>query len=277
MLWLPAVILLSFGFGQLFKWSQRRGCYAPMVVSVNYLVLAASLAIYYGLRGELFLTPPILMVGTVTGAIFIVSMLAMTRALEIADVGAVLTSFRLAILLPIVAAVWLWNETATASQLAGILLALISLVLMTWGKNGSSRDSRGHLLLIFLVFILQGLSQICIHWVHHAGLDAQRQLVLLVTALTAGLFGSLYILGKGQRPTGKDLTMGAGIGLFNLVALMAILTALSKIQGTIFFPLQGCAVVIMDNLFAHFIWRESLSRSALAGAGLGALSMLLIL
>jgi drug/metabolite transporter (DMT)-like permease len=277
LLWLPAVILLSFGFGQLFKWSQRRGCCAPIVVSVNYLVLAASLALYYGLRGELFFTPPILMVGAVTGATFIVSMFAMTRALEIADVGAVLTSFRLAILLPIGAAVWLWNETATASQFAGILLALISLVLMTWGKNGSSKDSSSHLLLIFLVFILQGLSQICIHWVHHAGLDAQRQLVLLVTALTAGLLGSLSIVAKGQRPTGKDLTMGAGIGLFNLVALIAILTALSKVQGTIYFPLQGCAVVIMDNLFAHFIWKESLSHSALVGAGLGALSMLLIL
>ena len=46
---------------------------------------------------------------------------------------------------------------------------------------------------------------------------------------------------------------------------------------TVFFPLQGCAVVIMDNLFAHFFWKEPLGRSAMAGAALGAISMLLIL
>ena len=276
--WLPIVFLLSFGFGQLFKFSQRRGCYAPTVVSVNYLVLSATLFIYLRLQGDLVLTHPVIGIGFLTGCAFIVSMFIMTRALEIADVGAVLTSFRLAILMPIVAAIWLWGETSTYSQTAGIALALISLVLMTRGKSSTHNISgKGHLVLILLVFCLQGLSQICLHWVHYAGLDDQRQLVLLVTALTAGTFGTIAVTIKRRRPTADDLTMGTGIGLFNLVALIAILTALSQVQGTIFFPLQGCAVVIMDNLFAHFFWKEPLGRPAMAGAGLGALSMLLIL
>lgn len=276
--WLPIVFLLSFGFGQLFKFSQRRGCYAPTVVSVNYLVLSATLIIYLGLRGDLVLTRPLLEVGFLTGCAFIISMFIMTRALEIADVGVVLTSFRLAILMPIVASVWLWKETSTYSQVAGIALALVSLVLMTRGKSHTRNLSRsGHLLLIFLVFCLQGISQICLRWVHYAGLDDQRQLVLLVTAFTAGAFGTIAVIFKRRRPTADDLTMGAGIGLFNLIALLAVLTALSQVQGTVFFPLQGCAVVIMDNLFAHFYWKEPLTRPAMAGAGLGALSMLLIL
>ena len=40
MSWLIAACLLSFGFGQLWKWSQRRGLSAPAVISTNYLVIA---------------------------------------------------------------------------------------------------------------------------------------------------------------------------------------------------------------------------------------------
>ena len=34
-IWLVLAVLSSFGFGQLFKWSQRRGYYAPVVVTTN--------------------------------------------------------------------------------------------------------------------------------------------------------------------------------------------------------------------------------------------------
>lgn len=37
---------------------------------------------------------------------------------------------------------------------------------------------------------------------------------------------------------------------------------------------SGCGVVLVDNLFAHYVWKERLGRSG--RAGLGALSMLLI-
>ena len=248
------------------------------MVSVNYLVLAGTLIPYYWVQGKLILTGPVLEVGVLTGCTFVIAMLVMTRALEIADVAAVLTAFRLGILLPIAIAVWLWGETASTLQIAGITLALLSLILMTRGKNTTgARTSNGHLLLVLLVFGLQGLSQTCLRWVHYADLDPQRQLVLLVTALTAGLLGAFYVVICGHRPQRADLAMGAGIGLFNLICLVVILTALTQVQGTVFFPLQGCAVVIMDNLFAHFFWKEPLGRTAVTGAALGAISMLLIL
>ena len=69
---------------------------------------------------------------------------------------------------------------------------------------------------------------------------------------------------------------GGGIGLYNLFALAVILTALSQVSSAIFFPMMGCTVVIMDNLFAHFVWKESLSRTAVCGVALGLVSILLV-
>lgn len=140
MIWLVPGLLLSFGFGQLFKLAQRRGCYAPAVVSANYLTTALLLLFYHLLAGRLDPAPLALEVGVFTGITFIGAMLLMTRGLEFVAVGAVLTSFRLAILIPIWASVYLWGESLSPVQFGGIALSLVALVLMTRGGT-----SGGHL------------------------------------------------------------------------------------------------------------------------------------
>ena len=128
-----------------------------------------------------------------------------------------------------------------------------------------------------LVFSTQGLGQICLRWVHYAGLDEQRLTVLMTCAATAGIVGGAVVLAQGYRPNGRDLRMGIGIGLFNLFALGTILAALSDLDGTLFFPVNGCLVVLLDGLFAHFWWRERLGQLGAFGVGLAALAMLLVL
>ena len=276
--WLILSLFFSFGFGQLFKWSQRCGCNAPTVVSTNYLVLAGVLIAYYLIRGELVLTMPILKVGGITGVAFIISMLVMTRALEIADVSAVLTAFRLSIVVPILTSVWIWGEVVSTVQVIGLFLTIVSLFLMTRGNKAEVKlTGLATLGLVAAIFSLQGFSHATMGWIHYAGLDPQRQLVLLVISFVAGSLGTVYIVLRRIRPRPRDLAMGTGIGLYNLVALFLTLTALSKVSGTLFFSLQGCAVVMMDNFFAHYYWKEKLSRPAKIGALIGAFAMLLVL
>ena len=287
MLWLVLSVFASFLFGQLFKYSQRRGCNAPIVVSTNYLVLGLVLLGYYLGTGGLVITGPILKIGAATGIAFIVSLLVMTRAMEIADVAGVLTAFRLSILVPIAVSVFVWGVLITPMQVVGILLAGAALFCMTRGdtsrSNADSARINDHLSgnralwLLLAIFALQGIGHSCVNWIHHDGLDPEWMLVLLVVAFTAGGFGSLVILLKRYTPRSKDLMMGTAIGLFNLGALGIMLTALATVPSTIFWSVQGCAVVMMDNFCAQFIWRERLSAPAKIGAGLGALSMLLVL
>ena len=277
MFWLIAACLLSFGFGQLWKWSQRRGLSAPAVISTNYLVIATTLMLYFHWRGTLSFSEPVLLVGGATGLSFIISMLVMTHALATVQVGIVLTSFRLSILVPIAYGIFAWGESASAFQFLGIALALFSLVLMTWQPSTTQAPGADNaLLLIATIFALQGISHCCLRWVHYADLDPLRMHVLCITALTAGLLGALFVVCRRRRPTSRELAMGLGIGLFNLVALGASLTALSHFQGTLFFPISGSAVVILDNLCARYIWREAFSRTGLFGVGVGGVSMLLI-
>ena len=279
MLWLLLAAGLSFGFGQLFKWSQRRRCHAPTVVSTNYLVMAVVLAAWHFWSGNDFAAPASITVGASMGLAFIVAMLIMTAALERAPVAMVLTSFRLAILVPIVVSVWIWGETLSLIQAAGIGLALVALTLITSSRASTATGPVGPkaLGLGLVVFGTQAVGQVCLRWVHYAGLDEQRLTVLMTCAATAGGLGALFVLLQRYRPRAKDLRMGIGIGLFNMVCLATILFALSQLDGTIFFPVSGCLIVVMDAAFAHFWWQEKLSRVGVSGAVLGALAMLLVM
>lgn len=277
MFWLPIACLLSFGFAQLFKWSQRRGCRGPIVVSANYLMLACVLALYLLVSDRLELAPGIIKIGIITGVVFVTSMFVMTRALEITDVAGVLTAFRMSIILPIGLAVWLWDERANPLQVAGILLSLLALYLMTHNPGPHHRIKGACALgLLMSVFILQGLAQTCMRWVHYAGLSPDLVKVLAVTGLTAGMAGAMFSLLSGRRPTRPELIMGGGIGLFSAMALTSNLIALSRIPGTIYFPIMGSAVVLLDNLSAHFLWKEPFKKAGIAGVFLAIVAILLV-
>ena len=71
--------------------------------------------------------------------------------------------------------------------------------------------------------------------------------------------------------------MGAGIGLYNTIALGFTLTALSKFPGTQFFPIMGVSVVMLDVVVAHLVWKEPLSLPAKIGAGVSIAAIILVM
>ncbi len=280
MYWLTLSCLLEFGFAQLFKHAQRRGYYAPVVVSTNYLALAAALGLYLGLTGQLDLSPQVLKVGLTTGVVFICSMSIMTKSLNVVNVAAVLIAFRMSIIVPIFLAVWLWDEPISGYQVAGIVVALLGLWMLTRGADsthGARARGRRALAIVVIVFGTQGISQSCIRWVHHAGLDDRLMQVLLVVGLTAGTLGMGFIALQRYRPSRAEVGTGVGIGLYNLVALLVILTTLARMDAVVYFPVTGCTVVILDGLVAHLFWKERLNYLAWLGAGLVAMAMVLVL
>ena len=277
-IWLPLPLLMEFGFGQLFKWAEQRRCYAPTVVATNYLVLASILLGYLGATGDLQVPAAAVGVGVVTGLVFISSMLLMTRLLGSLRVASVLTAFRLAIVVPVGLGVLLWGEPLDGLQVLGLGLALVAVLLMSQHAGHQTDVSRlAALGLLILVFSVQGMSSSCLRWVHYAGLDEAYLQVLMVIGFTAGTIGAILVLWRSRRRLrGFDVGVGAGIGVYNLLALMTILTALKQVPGTVFFPLMGCSVVILDNLTAPLLWKEPLSRAVVMGVALGVVGIALV-
>jgi drug/metabolite transporter (DMT)-like permease len=275
--WLFLAAILDFGFVQFFKLGERRGYYGPVVVVANYFTVAATIGTYLLFTDQWTFAEGTVETGLVTGVLFISSMLLMNHALTIAPVGSVLSAFRIAIIVPVFFGVYLWDEPLASAQAVGLLLALLALVLMTPRSQTHARFTGIRAFgLLALICFWQGLSHTSLRSVHYKGLDESFLQVLMLTGLTSGLIGTAFILLKKLRPLLPEVKLGIFIGAYNAVALCVILTALSKLPGTLFFPALGCSVVLFDNLFAHFYWREPLNRPAMAGVGIAILALALV-
>jgi drug/metabolite transporter (DMT)-like permease len=275
--WLFLSVILDFGFVQFFKLGERRGYYGPVVVTTNYITVAIGIGAYLLLTDSWILPERTIETGFVTGFLFISSMLLMNFALTIAPVGSVLSAFRIAIIVPVFFGVYLWDEPLEVTQAVGLLLALFALVLMTPKAKVNARFTGFRAFgLLGLICLWQGFSHTSLRSVHYKGLDDAFLQVLMLTGATAGLIGAIFILLKKGRPTLPAVKLGVFIGAYNAGALCVILTALSKLPGTLFFPVMGCSVVLLDNLFAHFYWHERLNRPAMAGVCVAILALALV-
>ena len=264
--------------GQLFKWASQHRCYAPTVVSTNYWVLASILLLYLGFTGQLQVPVGAVKVGAITGIVFISSMLLMTRLLRTFRVASVLTAFRLAIVVPVGLGVLLWNEPLGDLQLLGLGLALVAVLLMSAARWAPDQ-----------CFALACHRATAIGFQYPrdehvlSALGALRRLGRCVFTSAHGhrlyrwdYWGDLCFMGGTAAHSAFRFAVGAGIGVYNLLALMAVLTALKHVPGTVFFPLVGCGVVILDNVTAPLLWKEPISRAAVLGVGVGVLAVILV-
>jgi hypothetical protein len=276
--WLILAVLADFGFVQLFKLGQQRQHAAPVVVAANYLTLGLCLAIY--LLVTQAKAPPVaaIALGCGTGVFFIATMLLLNHTLTLAPVGAVLTSFRMSIVLPLAMGVWIWNEPLSLLQALGLALALAALALMPAGGSAQRLASVPRMLgLLASIFVLQGICNTALRAVHYLGWDDFFLYILMAAGFTGGALGLVYLRLRQVRATRAAVLFGAGIGAYNAISTPIVLTALSHFPGTTYFPIAGCGMVILDNLFAHFYWREPLSRIALLGVGVAITSLVVIL
>ena len=145
---------------------------APVVVSMNYVTMAAALGVFHLFRTGFDFRAATVQVGMITGAAFVSSMFIMTRALRNLSVAPVLTAFRMSVVIPVILSVQIWGEEISFSQAAGVGSALLAVGLMARGAPATTHvGSWIHLCLVPVVFCAQGVSHSCLRWVHYAGLD----------------------------------------------------------------------------------------------------------
>jgi multidrug transporter EmrE-like cation transporter len=276
--WLLLAVLMDSVFGQAFKLGQRRGFAAPWVVGGSFLSLGICLSLFLAFRGSSFPPLNVVLLGLVMGSMFLIAMLIYNHALHKAPVGMVVTTFRMGIVIPMVIGVAVWDESLTILQGLGVSLAIFALFLMTRPKGATSWLPNKELMgLLLILFGMQGLCYTLMRGVEYWGFGEHHIALLAVIGLTGGGLGFSYANFKGGQHRRKSSAFGVLIGAYNSFTLPVILIALSYLPGTQYFPLAACGAVILDNLCAHFIWRENLTTLNVAGVITALVSLILII
>ena len=300
MIYLVLAVVCSVAIAVIFKISERRGLNRVALLTVNYAVAFAVagglLATGVGaVEGELALSPGLLGLGVLTGALFIGGFVLFSYAIFVAGMSLATGVMRLAVALPFLASWFVWGEVPSIAQGLGLAVAGAAFFLIarrnapasaahvvpTDPPAGAHADPVRVVGVLALLFLAGGTVDIAMKTfdeVYAAG-NSRALFLLMVFGVAFGI-GLVLVLKRGLKtgdwPRGATIGWGLVLGIVNYGSAEFILQAIARLSGPFVFPVNNIAIVIGATLIGVFVWGERLSRANRFGLGLAAFALVLL-
>jgi drug/metabolite transporter (DMT)-like permease len=195
---------------------------------------------------------------------------------------------KLSLIIPVVLSVYLYRETVEGWKLAGVLMALVAVVLTCYqskkqesGKTGTAR--KWEYLLPLMLFIGSGLLDSLINHVQQSYVTEENRNAYLISGFfSAAAIGSTLLIiqyATGKLKFGfKHLLAGILIGIPNYFSIWCLVRFLknSPWQSSASIPVNNMGIVLFSAVVAWLLFRERLSKINWLGIGLSVLAIYLI-
>lgn len=281
-------IVFNVGFALSTRVAQFRRYDYFLVAAVNYTLAAVLASLWALLRGGWDFDAPTLIFGAVQGFQYAATMIGVYLLLVRSGVGVTFIVLRLTVVVPTLSAIIFFGERPSPAAIGGLLLMLISIPLLV-GPRSAVRGprSRWYWPSVALMMIVTG-----------AGLTASKAFNELSTPDRAPDFVmfsflvsvpvALAIFAMRRRfqartpplrqslSTSGPLATGAVMGLCNVIQLAFLVAALELIPGTIAFPIQTSASVLLTTAAGVIVWHERHGPIVWAGVAAALAGMIII-
>jgi drug/metabolite transporter (DMT)-like permease len=206
------------------------------------------------------------------------------------ELGVAITSVanKLSLVIPVLFSVYLYQEKLSFLQVAGILLALVAVVLTSW--PGESRQTRAEahrsdwlFAVPVVLFLGSGLLDTLVKYFEQGYLDEGNKNDYLITAfgvaaLTGFVILVLQLVSGRERFDPRAVLAGICIGIPNYFSIWCLVRVLSDFgdRSASIIPINNMGIVLCSALAAWWLFREHLTRTNLAGIGLALAAIALI-
>lgn len=288
MAFLALHIVFNVGFALSTRVAQFRRYDYFLVAAVNYSLAAVVASLWALLRGGWSFDAPTLIFGAVQGFQYAATMIGVYLLLVRSGVGVTFIVLRLTVVVPTLSAIVFFGERPSPAAIGGLLLMLISIPLLV-GPRSAVRGprTRWYWPSVALMMVVTG-----------AGLTASKAFNELSTPDRAPDFVmfsflvsvpvALAIFAMRRRfqartppllqslSTSGPLATGAVMGLCNVIQLAFLVAALEVIPGTIAFPIQTSASVLLTTAAGVIVWHERHGPIVWAGVAAALAGMVII-
>ncbi len=296
MLYLMLAIACNLAIAMILKYAGRQGMDRVAMLAANYAIAVVLALLFLTVGGApagrtLHLDPGLVALGVFAGALFIENFFIYAYATHVAGMSLAIAVMRVAVVIPFMASWWIWGETPTPTQGAGLLLATIAFFLIarpgreTDGAHPESREKGRHRARIFgvllLLFLGSGLVDVSLKTFDEVyASENSRALFLLMLFGVALIIGVGFVvrarLRTGRRPSPRTLRWGALLGLANYGSAAFFLRAIRELSGPFVFPVNHISLVIGGAVLGVLVWGERLARLNVIGLALAAAALVLL-
>ena len=214
------------------------------------------------------------------GLVFIAVFYVMAVTTQKNGLSVVAVASKMSVVIPIMIGVFVYNESIGRLKVAGILIALASIYLVTVNPSKIKGSS---LLYPFLVFLGSGVIDTSLKFLQTNYVKASDISVFSATLFgTAGLAGIvLFLLQLFQGSFKfqlKNLIGGIILGLVNYFSIYFLVKAIGYkgLESSTFFIINNVGILLMTALLGVILFREKLSQQNRLGILLAIIGIVLV-
>ena len=296
-------IICSSSIALIFKYSEQRKANRYVVTSSNYLV-ASLISLFFIISSKDIMWPRLedlnifmgefqyiftnnqlkftvdsssiwaAFIGILGGIFFFLAFVFYQKSVNEDGVGLAGTFAKLGILIPMILAIFFWNEIPQLIQWAGIILALIAIIIVNFPfKKDLKKAIRWTLILLF---IFGGLGEFANKIFQYYGQIHEKNLFLFFVFATAFVISLIYVIYRGDKFRLRDMIIGVFVGIPNLFSSFFLINALDELKTAVVFPIFSAGGIVVISLGGYFIYNESLNKKEKIAIILTIIALILI-
>jgi len=244
---------------------QRLGLNLYVVGGLNYAFSALAYAVLYRLS-PVPLSAHVIIGGVVVGACFVITYFFFVPTLFDRGVSIMAALCELSALVPMLASVVIWHERPTMVRLAGAILCLIAMPLLSLDQGITDTRLTWRKVGIFVgMVVFNGGVLVGLKWFDELKLPSQLNGFMLCVFTSATVLMALgWPLYRGRLGRGEAF-WGAAISIAYFGAAPLIVLTLRHFEGVVLFPFAESSALAMTVAFAALVWREMPHRLGFAG------------
>lgn len=218
----------------------------------------------------------------IVGAMFIGLFNLMAWTAQKNGLSVVSVASKMSVIIPIVFGIFLYQESVGYQKIIGIILALLS-VYMVSVKSKTSINFKKNLLLPLLLFFGSGISDTYINYLQNTAISEDNIPLFLACVFGfAGSIGLIILAIKKFRNEiqldAKSIVGGLILGLTNYASLYYVIKSLQlpNMESSTFFTLNNVAIVMASTLTGLWVFKEHLTKKNWIGIGMALIAIFLV-
>lgn len=220
----------------------------------------------------------------VVGASFIGLFLMMGKSSQENGIGITSVTVKMSLAIPVLAAIFLYNESVYLSKIIGIIAALVGVFLITFQKKADKeKRGKGKVWFLIVLFIGSGLLDTVVNYVEKVA--AGELSLAIFTAIGFGVAAILGLIFMSVRVLKKDIQFqkrailgGFLLGIPNFFSMYFLLMAIrfSGLSDSVTYAVNNTGVVIASFIVGIIVFKESASTLKIIGGVVSIAAILLL-
>jgi len=212
------------------------------------------------------------------GSLFIIAETTAKQGISVAQVAT-----RMSVVMPISIAIIWYNDQLTAIKIAGIVLAITAVYLVSHKEDVGKSSQKFWWLFPLIIFVCSGIIDSTVNYAQRTLLNETDFDVFLSTIFaTAFSLGFLYLLYqliiKKETFQAKSIPAGIIIGIINFGSMYFIIAALNSniFESSVLFPINNLSILSLSTILSVVVFKERLSSKNWIGIGISVLAILIL-